>query len=329
MTWVGQAQEWSSGPVMTAEGSAATFSHAPVLLDEILEFLFSPARPPGGGTFCDATLGGGGHARAILERSAPDGRLVGLDRDPQALSAARDNLASFADRITLVHAPFSRIGAVLQELAVPAVDGILADLGVSSPQLDRGERGFSFQKEGPLDMRMDQTAGETAAELLARLDERALTSLLRDFGEERHAARIARDVLAARDRGELQGTGALAAVVARAVPGHERHKNPATRTFQALRIVVNRELDELTSFLEQAPGLLAVGGRLCVITFHSLEDRIVKRRFRALAGVGGPRIEGPLVYALVVKRVIIAADAERDRNPRSRSAKLRVLERLS
>ena len=314
---------------MTVEGTAAPFSHAPVLLDEILEFLFSTGEPRSGGLFCDATLGGGGHARAILERSGPDGRLIGLDRDPQALSAARDNLASFADRVTLVHAPFSRLGLVLRDLDVTAVDGIIADLGVSSPQLDRGERGFSFQKEGPLDMRMDQTQGETAAELLARLDERSLTSLLRDFGEERHAARIARDVLAARDRGELSGTHALATVVARAVPGHERHKNPATRTFQALRIVVNRELDELTAFLEQAPGFLAVRGRLCVITFHSLEDRMVKRRFRALAGVGGPRIEGPAVYALVVKRVVIAADAEQERNPRSRSAKLRVLERVA
>lgn len=313
---------------MMPEGSAEPFSHAPVLLDEILEFLFS-GRPRGGGTFCDATVGGGGHSRAILERAAPDGRLVGLDRDPQALAAARAALEGFGDRVTLVHAPFSRIGTVLGELAIASVDGILADLGVSSPQLDRGERGFSFQKEGPLDMRMDQTQGETAADLLARLDERALTSLLRDFGEERHAARIARDVLAARDRGELVGTNALAAVVARAVPGHERHKNPATRTFQALRIVVNRELDELGAFLEQAPGLLAAGGRLCVITFHSLEDRIVKRRFRALAGVGGPRIEGPFTFALVVKRVVIATDAERDRNPRSRSAKLRVLERVA
>jgi 16S rRNA (cytosine1402-N4)-methyltransferase len=312
-------------PTMMPEGSAAPFSHAPVLLDEILEFLFSDGARTGG-TFCDATLGGGGHSRAILERASPETRLVGMDRDPQALSAAKENLEGFGDRITLVHAPFSRIGAVLQDLAILSVDGILADLGVSSPQLDRAERGFSFQKEGPLDMRMDQTQGETAAELLARLDERALTSLLRDFGEDRHAVRI---VLAARDRGELVGTSALAAVVARAVPGHERHKNPATRTFQALRIVVNRELGELGAFLEQAPGLLAVGGRLCVITFHSLEDRIVKRRFRALAGVGGPRIEGPFTYALVVKRVVIAADAERDRNPRSRSAKLRVLERVA
>ena len=302
--------------------------HEPVLRAEILEFLFGSGGRPGG-VFVDATLGLGGHALGILERSAPDGRLLGLDRDPSALALAGVALAPHASRVTLVHTPFSKLDAVLRERELLPVDGILADLGVSSPQLDREERGFSFQRSGPLDMRMDPTTGETAAELLARVDEHELAALLRDYGEERMAGRIARRIIEARDQGALDSTSALAAVVQRAVPPGDRRKNPATRTFQALRIAVNEELSELEAFLRQAPARLAVGGRLCVIAFHSLEDRMVKRRFRALADEREPPPPGSARFRILTKRPLVASDAEQDRNPRARSAKLRVLERVA
>lgn len=284
--------------------------------------------------FVDATLGLAGHARGILEQSAPTGRLVGLDRDQSALGLAGKALAASGDRVTLVHTPFSRLDAVLDDLAIDRVDGILADLGVSSPQLDRDERGFSFQRSGPLDMRMDQTSGETAAELLARVPEPELVALLRDYGEERFAGRIARRILEARDRGELGSTTSLAAVVARAVPSGERRKNPATRTFQALRIAVNGELSELESLLAHAPARLALGGRLCIVAFHSLEDRMVKRRFRALGDedrLAGPAVQaaGGARFRVITKRPVVASEAEEARNPRARSAKLRVLERVA
>jgi 16S rRNA (cytosine1402-N4)-methyltransferase len=307
--------------------------HEPVLRTEILEFLFESG-PRSGRLFVDATLGLAGHARGILELSAPTGRLVGLDRDRSALALAGAALSTMAERVTLVHAPFSRLDAVLADLGIDRVDGILADLGVSSPQLDRDERGFSFQRSGPLDMRMDQSTGETAAELLARVAEPDLVSLLRDYGEERFAGRIARRIVEARDRGELLSTTALAAVVARAVPSGERRKNPATRTFQALRIVVNGELSELESLLAHAPARLAPGGRLCIVAFHSLEDRMVKRRFRALgdedrAASGAPEAPGRARFRVVTKRPVVATEAEETRNPRARSAKLRVLERVA
>jgi 16S rRNA (cytosine1402-N4)-methyltransferase len=296
--------------------------HEPVLLDEVLAWL----APRPGGRYCDATLGLGGHARAILERSAPDGRLIGLDRDPQALVEAGAALAEFGDRVSLVHAPFSRALEVLTGLDAIPVDGFLVDLGVSSPQLDRPERGFSFRNSGPLDMRMDPSAGETAADLLQRVDEPELATIIRDYGEERYAGRIARGIIEARDRGALDSTGALGTIVARAMPRHEWHKNPATRTFQALRIVVNQELQQIERLLDQLADCLRPGGRLCIIAFHSLEDRIVKRRLRALAGRGGngetPRMR------LLNKHVVVAGDAERERNPRSRSAKLRAAERI-
>jgi 16S rRNA (cytosine1402-N4)-methyltransferase len=305
---------------------SAPAGHVPVLLGEVLSFLF-PEGARSGGTFCDATVGLGGHAAAILTASGPSGRLIGLDRDAEALRAAEVALAPFAGRATLVQAAFSRVGAVLAELGLGpgSVDGMLVDLGVSSPQLDRPERGFSFRHDGPLDMRMDQRSGETVAELLGRVSETELARVLRDYGEERFAGRIARNILEARDRGELASTTALAAVVARAVPSHERHKNPATRTFQALRIVVNRELEELDAFLDQAAGCLAPGGRLCVISFHSLEDRMVKRRFRRWASddFTGPR------FRILTKRIVLPTDEEQERNPRARSAKLRVAERAA
>jgi len=304
--------------------------HTPVLLDELVGLLGPRPR----GTYCDATVGYGGHARAILEASAPDGRLVGLDRDPQALGAARDALADFGDRVTLVHAPFSRMAAVLGGLGVLPVDGCVADLGVSSPQFDRAERGFSFRQVGPLDMRMDPTSGETAAEFLGRVTEDELEAVLRDLGEERYARRIAHAIVEARAHGALSTTGALAELVARSLPRHERHKDPATRTFQALRIAINGELEELERFLADAPACLAPGGRLVIIAFHSLEDRLVKHRLRALAGKPPARAEGGAAapgvpsLRLLTKHVVVAGDDERARNPRARSAKLRAAERL-
>jgi len=296
-------------------------------VSEVLDFLPRDLFDAGAGIFCDATVGLAGHTRALLERGGDLGpaRVIGLDRDPHALTAAGANLAAFGDRVTLVHARFSRIASVLAERGAPSVDAVLADLGASSPQLDRADRGFSFRRSGPLDMRMDPTIGETAAELLGRLDEDELARLLRDYGEERFAGRIARAIVEARQRGQLDSTAALAAVVARAVPGRERARNPATRTFQALRIAVNEELDELDAFLDAAVACLRPGGRLAVISFHSLEDRIVKRRFRALAEPvqSGPRLR------ILTKRVVVAGEAERARNPRSRSAKLRVAERVA
>jgi 16S rRNA (cytosine1402-N4)-methyltransferase len=295
--------------------------HQPVLLDEVLHWL----DPKPGRTYCDATVGLGGHARAILERSSPDGRLIGIDRDRDALATATETLATFGDRVTLLHARFGQLRRVLDDLHAVPVDGFLVDLGVSSPQLDRAERGFSFQRSGPLDMRMDQSQGETVADLLRRVDEVELGRILRDLGEERYAARIARAIMEARDKGELSSTGTLGAVVARAMPHHERHKNPATRTFQALRIAVNEELDQLDQFLSQLADCLRPGGRVCVIAFHSLEDRIVKRKLRELAARGGAE---PPRLRLLNKHVVVAGDDERRRNPRARSAKLRAAERI-
>jgi 16S rRNA (cytosine1402-N4)-methyltransferase len=299
----------------------ADIGHLPVLLEEAMRFLV----PASGGTYCDATLGLGGHATAILERSAPDGRLIGIDRDPSALEQARPRLAAFGDRVRLVHARFGSPRTVLEQADACPLDGCLVDLGVSSMHLDRAERGFSFRHAGPLDMRMDQSQGETAADFLARADAAEIEAVLRDLGEERFARKIALAIVAARDRGELSTTSELAALVARAVGSRERGKDPATRTFQALRIAVNDEMGEIERFLADAPACLRPGGRLVVISFHSLEDRMVKRRFKALStgeATSGPRLR------LLNKHVVVAGDDERARNPRSRSAKLRAAERL-
>jgi 16S rRNA (cytosine1402-N4)-methyltransferase len=299
----------------------ADSAHDPVLLDEALAFL----APAAGRTYCDATVGLGGHAEAILRRSSPDSRLIGIERDAEALGRAADRLAQFGDRVRLVHARFSSLHTVLEQAAALPVDGCLVDLGVSSLQLDRAERGFSFRRSGPLDMRMDPSQGESAAELLDRADATLLEGLLRDLGEERFARRIAAAIIAARDRGALSTTSDLAEVVGRAVPARERHRDPATRTFQALRIAVNDELGELEQLLLQVPGFLRPGGRVVIISFHSLEDRMVKQRFRHLAS---SRPGGAPSLRLLTKHVIVAGDEERERNPRSRSAKLRAAERL-
>ena len=313
-------------------GPRGAFEHATVMPEETLSWL----APRGGGVYCDGTLGGGGHAERILEATAPGGRVVGIDRDEIALRAASVRLERFGKRVTLVHGRFGDAAELLARMGVLPVDGFVLDLGVSSPQLDRPERGFSFQQEGPLDMRMDRGAGETAAELIARVSVDELATLLRRYGEERYAGRVARAIKEAAARGELSTTTELAALVARSVPTHERHKNPATRTFQALRIAVNDELGELERFLERFPDLVRPGGRVVIIAFHSLEDGLVKHRFRELTQVSGlpediarglgertrPRAR------ILTRKPVVATDAEIDANPRARSARLRALEVL-
>ena len=298
----------------TRHGSPAG-GHLSVLLNEAIAWL----DPKPGGRYCDATVGAGGHAAAVLERSAPDGRLIGLDRDPAALAIAGAHLQPFGDRVTLVHARFSEARAVLERLDMIPVDGFLVDLGVSSPQLDRAERGFSFRNDGPLDMRMDPTTGETAAELLRRVDEEELTRIIRDHGEERHAARVARAIIAARNAGPVETTGKLAAIVARALPRRPDGKSPATRTFQALRIAVNDEIGALERVLPKAVRWLAKGARIVVIAFHSGEDRVVKRFFRERAASGELEV--------LTRKIVEPGPAEVEANPRSRSAKLRAARR--
>jgi len=284
------------------------------MVAEVIEQM-EPAR---GGVFVDCTVGLGGHARALVDAGAS--RLIGLDRDPAAVAAARDALSGFGDRVEVVHADYRRMAEVLDERGVAKVDGVLADFGVSSMQLDAPGRGFSFRQDDPLDMRMDTTAGPTAAEALRDVDERSLADVIYEFGEERHSRRVARAIVAARERGSIETTGQLAEIVRRAIPrkGYTRI-DPATRTFQAIRIWVNRELEGLDGFLGVATRRLADGGRMAVITFHSLEDRIVKHTLRALAAEhAGLRIR--------TKRPLVPSEAEIGRNPRARSAKLRAVE---
>jgi 16S rRNA (cytosine1402-N4)-methyltransferase len=284
------------------------------MVAEVLEHL-APSR---GGTFVDCTVGLGGHARALLEAGAS--RLIGLDRDTAALAHARTALSEFGDRVELVHSDYRRLNDVLDARGITTVDGVLADLGVSSMQLDSPGRGFSFRQDDPLDMRMDTTAGPTAAESIRDVDERTLADLIYEFGEERHSRRIARAIVAARQRGPIETTAQLADVVRRAnrQKGYSRI-DPATRTFQAIRIWVNGELEGLDTFLGDAARRLADGGRMAVITFHSLEDRIAKHTLRALQDAGiGLRIR--------TKRPTVPGEAEVERNPRARSAKLRAAE---
>jgi 16S rRNA (cytosine1402-N4)-methyltransferase len=313
-----------------------SFDHRSVLVHEVLSHL----EPRAGALYCDGTLGGGGHSRAILEHSAPDGRVIGIDRDPDALDAARAALADYGDRVVFVHGRFSELDRRLAELGVARVDGFVLDLGVSSPQLDRAERGFSFTRSGPLDMRMDPTTGPTARELVRDLDVDELAGVLRDYGEERYAKKIARLLKEAVRSDHLDTTLDLATLVAGAIPAAEQRRSrihPATRTFQALRIAVNRELDELARFLAIFPSLLAPGGRCVVISFHSLEDRLVKQRFRdlawssslppRLAEKAGERVEP--VCVPITRKAVFAGDAEAGENPRARSARLRACERTT
>jgi 16S rRNA (cytosine1402-N4)-methyltransferase len=290
-------------------------THVPVMTAEVLQHL----RPERGGIFIDCTLGLGGHARALLEAGAT--RLIGLDRDRHALARAEETLSAWRDRIDLVHSDYRALDDVLDARHITVVDGALADLGVSSMQFDGPGRGFSFQRDEPLDMRMDQSAGDTAADLVARSSERELADAIFQYGEERFSRRIARAIVDARRETPVATTGRLASIVRRAIPrrGFARI-DPATRTFQALRIWVNRELENLDRFLETAVRRLRAGARLVVITFHSLEDRIVKHTLRALeSGDAGVRV--------LTKKPIVPSDEEITRNPRARSAKLRAAER--
>lgn len=291
------------------------FVHKTVLLDETLRAV-APRR---GGIYADATLGFGGHSEGLLRESSPDGRVVALDRDTVALESARERLREFGDRVSFVHARFSDLPAVLREQGHAHVDGVVADIGVSSPQLDVAERGFSFAKTGPLDMRMDGTSGETALELIARLDEEELANVIYEFGEERKSRSIARSIKRELSDGQLATTDDLRRAVVRAVgPRRSGGVDPATRTFQALRIAVNAELDELKQLVASLPDILVDGGVAAIISFHSLEDRVVKHAFRNDA-----RFE-PLT-----KKPVIASDEEAKLNPRSRSAKLRAARRVS
>ena len=294
-----------------------TYVHEPVMTAETIALL-APSR---GGLFVDCTVGLGGHARALLEAGAS--RVLGLDRDPEALKIARARLEEFGDRVELVHADYRQLGRVLDDRGVAGVAGTLADLGVSSMQLDAEGRGFSFRRDEPLDMRMDQSQGPTAADLLDQTGEEELANLIFEYGEERYSRRIARSIVEARRRAPITTTAQLAQIVRRAVPrrGYQRI-DPATRTFQAIRIWVNRELDQLEVFIGEACTRLLAGARFAVITFHSLEDRIVKHAFRALA-------QGRMALQILTKRPIVPGDTELDRNPRSRSAKLRAVERLA
>ncbi|MCA9667296.1 MAG: 16S rRNA (cytosine(1402)-N(4))-methyltransferase RsmH [Myxococcales bacterium] len=313
--------------------TVTAFSHTTVLLHETVDLI----DPQPGGLYCDATLGGGGHARAILERSGPDGRLIGFDHDPAALAAARETLAALSDRVTLHHASFAELPELLaRDGLLGAVDGIVCDLGVSSPQLDQAERGFSLRQDGPLDMRMNPDAQTTAADLIETLSEQELADVLYRFGEERKSRRVARAIKAARARGELETTLQLAAVVAAALPSRGPQRiHPATRTFQALRIAVNDELGALAKLLERFIDVLRVGGRIAIISFHSLEDRAVKQRFAELSRATDAPAGVPIRAAdydpqleVLTRGAVKASDDEIERNPRARSARLRAARRL-
>jgi 16S rRNA (cytosine1402-N4)-methyltransferase len=295
-------------------------SHLPVLVAEVLNYL--DCRPDR--IYVDATVGSGGHARRILEQSAPTGKVIGLDCDAGAIARAKQNLASFGERFLPIQKNFRDLKEVMHSLSIPAVDGILADLGVSSEQLDDPERGISFRWEAPLDMRLDPEGPLTAQELIRRLSAEEMEKILRELGEERWAGRIAKAIARQRRVRPLQTTGDLVKVIQGAIPSYHTRIHPATRTFQALRLAVNEELSSLETFLRECPDLLKPGGRLGVISFHSLEDRIVKEHFRRWGKRG--KGETPPFRILTPKPVAPSSEEIRF-NPRARSAKLRAIEK--
>jgi 16S rRNA (cytosine1402-N4)-methyltransferase len=309
------------------------FVHISVMPDEVLRYL----APRPGGIYVDGTLGGASHARQILEASSPDGILVGFDRDPAALKVAAERLAEFGGRVRLVNRNFAELASYLAEMGITGIDGLLLDLGVSSHQLDTAERGFSFQQDAPLDMRMDNTAGDTAADLVNGLPERELERIIKEYGEERWAKRIAAFIVKRRGEEPIETTLQLVDVIKGAVPrgAWDERLHPATRTFQGLRIAVNEELSSLEKGLADAVRLLKKGGRAVVISFHSLEDRIVKTSFRAFAhGCTCPKsiprcVCGKIPQLKVITgKPVMAGDAEVTMNPRSRSARLRAAEKI-
>ncbi|MGH7280808.1 MAG: 16S rRNA (cytosine(1402)-N(4))-methyltransferase RsmH [Polyangiaceae bacterium] len=290
------------------------FVHATIMRDEVVQAL----APRAGGIYVDATLGGGGHTEAILS-AEPEARVIAFDRDAVAIAAATARLAPFEERVDIVHAPFGQIERELANMGISRVSGICADLGVSSPQLDAAERGMSFRREGPLDMRMDMDSGETAHELIARLDDDELADVIYKYGDERRSRRIARSIHRALEAGELETTLDLRRAIVRAVgPVRVGGVDPATRTFQALRIAVNHELDELEKLLASLPRILEVGGAAAILSFHSLEDRPVKQAFSDRSS-----------WVPVWKKFIAPSEDEIAANPRARSAKLRASRRAS
>ncbi|MGE5625174.1 MAG: 16S rRNA (cytosine(1402)-N(4))-methyltransferase RsmH [Bacillota bacterium] len=310
---------------------SAAALHRPVLLQEAVDGLAVRAD----GIYMDGTFGRGGHSREILSRLGPHGRLIVLDRDPEAIAAAR---AAFGDepRVKIHQAAFSMLERIATEAGVSGrVNGVLLDIGVSSAQLDDPGRGFSFTQAGPLDMRMDPSSGESAAEWLTRAPEQEIASVLHELGEERHARRIAKAIVETRMQAPITDTLQLAEIVSRASPRHDRHKHPATRSFQAIRIFINRELEELSSCLEQCLKVLAPAGRLAVISFHSLEDRIVKRFMRDHARGPAPDPKAPWLEPegkpdlKIVGKAQHPGETEMQANPRARSAVLRVAEKLA
>ncbi|OVE73845.1 16S rRNA (cytosine(1402)-N(4))-methyltransferase [bacterium B17] len=304
--------------------------HESVLLKETVELL----QVKKGGTYIDGTLGNAGHSLAILEQAGPGSVLMGIDRDKSALERAKERLQSTEGNVMLVHGNYADMDRIAEERGIREVDGVFLDIGVSSFQLDEPERGFSFNSNGPLDMRMDQSSGQSAADIVNGAEEEELAQVIREFGEEKRARRIASAIVRRREKDLIATTGALAEVVDVAVGGRRGGKHPATKTFQALRIAVNGELEALERGLDAGIGLLREGGRMGVITFHSLEDRIVKRFFASHAGKwrsleeGGSRWEGSLpTVKRVTRKPVMPSEEEIERNKRSRSAKLRVVER--
>jgi 16S rRNA (cytosine1402-N4)-methyltransferase len=306
--------------------------HTPVMVREVLEHL----APRESGTYFDCTVGGGGHAEAILKASGPEGRLVGLDWDAEAIEESQNRLGAFGARVALVRASFRELGKAARRVGNLRADGILIDCGVSSRQLEQFERGFSFLAEGPLDMRMDQSQGLTAADIVNRADAKELARMFMEYGEERRARAIATAIVKEREQHLMRTTTQLATLIERVSPRRGRATHPATRVFQALRIAVNGELENLRIGLAEAAELLNPGGRLVVISFHSLEDRIVKRFFRQMSKecICPPRLPACVcghkrTFRVLTRKPVVPSETEIQQNPRARSAKLRAVEKIA
>ena len=307
----------STNEFWNGDGNGKGYEHLPVLAEDVIEYL----DPRPNGIYVDGTVGGGGHAFKILERSAPTGRLVGIDRDEEALEEARERLKPYGGRATIIHGNFSDLRSILMRLKIGEVDGILLDLGVSYHQLATGRRGFSFQSEGPLDMRMDQNQGEPASKLVNTLTQGELEEILRRYGEERWARRIARAIVRYRQEAPITTTTQLRDIISSAILKPPRRIHPATKAFQAIRIAVNDELNSLDRAIRDGIPILKKGGHICMISFHSLEDRIVKDTFRHYERALG-------LVRVITKKPISPSKGEISTNPRARSARLRVAERV-